>query len=110
MKEGERTKIVAMYRRHNYRCFACGDAAWQRAHIVGNTKANRKRFGDDVIDSPFNWLPACGLYCNGLIDVGHASKLPEEIAEHIKSGNIVAIEESVRENIKRKRGKYASSN
>lgn len=110
MKDSERTQVIDMYRRHSYRCFVCGDVVVQRAHIIGNTRANRKRFGNDVIDSPLNWLPACGLYCNGLIDVGKASKLPEEIAGHIKSGDFVAIEALVRANIKRKRSKHAGSN
>ena len=104
MTDAERELVANMYDRHDWRCFVCCNNANQRSHIIGNTKLNRKRFGNDVIDSPLNWLPACSLSCNALIDAGHASMLPDKIAELIRLGDRKAIHTLVRENIDRKRG------
>ena len=92
------------------RCFVCGAPANQRAHIIGNTKANRKRYGDKVVDSPLNLLPACGLIHNGYIDIGKSPVLGKTIAFFILSDlqdnrKRVLIADQVRENIERKRRK-----
>ena len=102
MTDIERELVTAMYDRFDWRCFVCSNNANQRAHIIGNTKLNRKRFGDDVIDSPLNWLPACSLSCNSLIDIGYASVLPDKMAELIRRGHRQSIYSMVRENIDRK--------
>ena len=100
----ERELVTNMYDRHDWRCFVCSNNVKQRAHIIGNTKMNRRRFGNDIIDSPLNWLPACGLLCNCLIDIGYSSMLPDKVAELIRRGDRRAIHTLVRENIDRKRG------
>lgn len=92
------------------KCFVCGMPANQRAHIIGNTKANRKRYGDEVIDSPLNVLPACNLVHNGYIDIGKSPVLGKTISYLIESDlsydrKRELIEGQVLENIKRKRRK-----
>jgi len=104
MKDTERILVEDMYCRFHWRCFVCNERATQRSHIIGNTKLNRKIYGSHIIDSPLNWLPACGLYHNGLIDAGHVSVLPETIAGLIKDNRQVAIEILIYKNICKKTG------
>ena len=56
-------------------CEACGrpltDGQPQGAHRIGNTKANRAKYGDFVIDHPLNIGYACSLKCNGELDISH---------------------------------------
>lgn len=59
-----------MYAYYGYQCFLCEKSATQRAHIIGDTKLNRKVYGNHVIDHILNWLPACGLDHNKMIDIG----------------------------------------
>ena len=109
MTENMREKVIAMYKYYDFKCFVTGLEATQRAHIIGNTRANRKRFGDDIIDNPLNWLPAHDLESNALIDVGHASNLPIIIAQAISDGDRTKIERLVRENINRKLSKRGNN-
>ena len=54
-------------------CEVCGaplrDGQPQGAHRIGNTKANRAKYGDMVIDHPFNIGYTCSLKCNGVLDI-----------------------------------------
>ena len=54
-------------------CEVCGrplrDGQPQGAHRIGNTKANRQKYGDFVIDHPFNVGMTCCLKCNGALDI-----------------------------------------
>lgn len=108
MKDKEIQQIKSMYQHHNYRCFVCGKMADQRAHIIANTKLNRKLY---PVDNPLNWLPACGLKCNTKIDVGKNELLKERISLIIESGVLdetekrSALEAIVKKNIQRKEGK-----
>lgn len=81
----ERDNVEAMYRHYGYRCFLHKARATQRAHIIGNTRLNRKLYGSAVIDSPLNWLPACGLECNKKCDIGFIESNQKEIASIILS-------------------------
>lgn len=102
MNHKEQEQIEDLYRSHGYRCFVCGKPVTQRAHIIGNTKANKKRYGAEVIDSSFNWLPVCGISHNALVDIGCNSEISDFIAFAIKHKNSYIIEKTVRENIERK--------
>ena len=102
MKQKEIEQLSAMYSRYYHKCFLCDKTATQRAHIIGNTKVNRRKYGKEIIDSPLNWLPACSLYHNSLIDIGHSTDV---IADMIKGNNRPWIEAFVRENVSRKKGK-----
>ena len=54
-------------------CEVCGrplrDGQPQGAHRIGNTKANRDKYGSLVIDNRFNIGMACSLACNGKLDI-----------------------------------------
>ena len=54
-------------------CEVCGrplrDGQPQGAHRIGNTKANRQKYVDFVIDHPFNIGYTCSLKCNGVLDI-----------------------------------------
>lgn len=54
-------------------CEVCGrplrDGQPQGAHRIGNTKANREKFGAFVIDHPLNIGYTCSLKCNGALDI-----------------------------------------
>lgn len=41
----------------------------QGAHRIGNTQANRAKYGDMVIDHPFNIGYTCSLKCNAALDI-----------------------------------------
>ena len=67
-------------------CEVCGrplrDGQPQGAHRIGNTKANRQKYGDFVIDHPFNIGMTCSLKCNGVLDI---SKNPAACIQLCKS-------------------------
>lgn len=46
---------------------SCGQP--QGAHRIGNTKANRAKYGALVIDHRLNVGYACSLECNGRLDI-----------------------------------------
>ena len=54
-------------------CDVCGrplaDGQPQGAHRIGNTKANRAKYGDFVIDHRYNIGYTCSLACNGKLDI-----------------------------------------
>ncbi len=108
MKQKEIDAIQEMYARHNYRCFVCDDICTQRAHALGDTIPNRSKYGSEIVDSQKNWFPACNLDHNGLIDLGKNDILMSIVAGLIKSVSSESrqeIEDIVRGNIERKRGK-----
>jgi hypothetical protein len=92
-------------------CFVCFLPPNQKAHIIGNRKVNRKLYGNAVIDSELNLLPACSLHCNSLIDLGFHENLKEQVADIIESKNMdecdkrLEIEFIVNRNIERKKAK-----
>ena len=70
-------------------CEVCGaplnDGQPQGAHRIGNTQANRAKFGDLVIDHPLNIGYTCSLGCNAALDIsrntGEVIKLCKKIYE-----------------------------
>lgn len=100
--------INNIYEHYNYACFICGKRANQLAHIISNSKNNRKEYSAKIIDSNLNVLPACNLECNALIDTGKNTLLKNNIERYIKSGNRAMIEQLVRDNIKRKKNRLLS--
>lgn len=105
MTDKEKVWLEDLYLEHRYTCFLCDNRATQGAHIIGNTKANRKRYGALIIDSPLNRLPCCGLKHNALIDMGHASHITDHIASLIDRGEKDMIHHIVRDNVERKLSK-----
>lgn len=106
----ESSLIRDMYYHYNGRCFVCDKAATQRAHIIGNTALNKNIYGKEVVGNPLNWLPACSLECNKLIDIG---KIPVRaltiksiiISDIDDADKRTGIESVVRENIAMKKSK-----
>lgn len=107
MKQYEADQIESMYIHYQYKCFVCCKPATQRAHIIGDTVANKRQYGA-IIANALNWLPACSLECNALIDTGKNTLLKNNIERYIKSGNRAMIEQLVRDNIKRKKNRLLS--
>ena len=56
-------------------CEVCGkplaDGQQQGAHRIGNTKANRARYGGFVIDHRYNIGYVCSLKCNAALDISN---------------------------------------
>ena len=54
-------------------CEVCGrplnEGQPQGAHRIGNTKANRAKYGNFIIDHRFNIGMTCSLKCNGKLDI-----------------------------------------
>lgn len=114
MNDKEAEQVKAMYEHYDYKCFVCGKPANQRAHILGNTKANRKYCGASYIDNLLNWLPACSLKCNALIDIGSLGNNIVAtsiglciVSPHSLDDKREAIEGIVHLNIARKQGKVS---
>lgn len=56
-------------------CEVCGKtlttSTWQGAHRIANTQANRKKWGDFIIDHPLNIAIVCSLKCNQECNIGY---------------------------------------
>ena len=70
-------------------CEVCGrplnEGQPQGAHRIGNTKANRAKYGNFIIDHRLNIGMTCSLKCNGKLDIskntGDVIKLCKRIYE-----------------------------
>ena len=87
MKGSEQEKIRELYEEQNWICAieGCNKGAFQRAHILGNTKLNRHLYTDAVIDSKENWRGVCSLECNKKIDIGKGTLHAEIVYQMIIS-------------------------
>lgn len=85
---------IEIFERDGWRCRWCGRSVYrvdapQLAHIIADTKANRLKYGNEVIDHPDNRASTCCLYCNGRMNIGnqplpaeeHANRIREKISE-----------------------------
>lgn len=56
-------------------CEVCGKtitpSTWQGAHRIANTKANREKWGNWIIDHPENIAIVCSLKCNHVCNIGY---------------------------------------
>lgn len=56
-------------------CEVCGKTLttsnWQGAHRIANTKPNRARWGNFIIDHPLNIAIVCSLKCNQACNIGY---------------------------------------
>lgn len=68
-------------------CEVCGKTlttvTWQGAHRIANTIANRKKWGDWIIDAPENIAIVCSLKCNQACNVGYDPGKCLEIIEKV---------------------------
>ena len=46
-------------------------STWQGAHRIANTKPNRAKWGNFVIDHPLNIAIVCSLKCNQVCNIGY---------------------------------------
>ena len=76
---------VYIYNRDGGRCRTCGEPvafdAFELAHRIANTVANRKRWGSAIIDHPLNRVVAHPGRCNSAQNIGGS---PGACAELIK--------------------------
>ncbi len=86
-KSKEKELIRELYEEQNWICAVegCDKGAFQRAHILGNTKLNRHLYTDAVIDSKENWRSVCSLECNKKVDIGKGTLLAEIVYQTIIS-------------------------
>lgn len=63
---------IAMYRNGSF-CEVCGKplTAMQGAHRIANSKANRAKWGSQIIDHPLNIAIVCSLKCNDACTIGN---------------------------------------
>lgn len=85
-KQEEREAII---KRDRWTCQHCGKPAnWQGtlqlAHLIAETKSNRKKYGNCVIDHPLNRVLTCSLYCNGRMNIGNNPAQANELADKIR--------------------------
>ena len=68
-------------------CEICGRvltrSTWQGAHRIANTKTNRSKWGDLVIDHPLNIAIVCSLDCNHACNIGNDEGACLELVERI---------------------------
>lgn len=79
---------MAIYLRDRGICQGCGEPVpfdrMQLAHRIANTKANRKRWGDKVIDSRANRCVVGSARCNDRMNCGGRPDECARIAEAAK--------------------------
>ena len=75
--------------RANYICETCGTYAGENgciAHLISQSKVNRKLYGNDVIDSPLNQRWTCiTSACNDAWNIGMNPAKCKELVEKIKA-------------------------
>ena len=73
MTEAEKTQRLTALSTCGGVCEVCGKplSNWQGAHRIANTKANRKKWGDVIIDHPLNIAIVCSLKCNDKCNIGN---------------------------------------
>jgi hypothetical protein len=89
----ERTALYAQARGH---CQTCGNPvafdAFQLAHCIANSKANRRKYGAHIIDHPMNKRVTCPGRCNDAqncgFDPGKCAAIVREIRESDLCGSV----------------------
>ncbi len=65
---------TALYSRARGHCQTCGKpvafGAFQLAHCICDSKANRRKYGAHIIDHAMNKRVTCSLYCNSRQNIG----------------------------------------
>ena len=75
MTEAQKEQRMLQLAKSGGVCEACGrtltPSTWQGAHRIANTKANRAKWGNMVIDHPLNIAIVCSLKCNHVCNIGY---------------------------------------
>lgn len=78
---------LRIYSRDGGICQACGQPvdinSFEVAHKIANTKANRKHYGDAIIDHPLNKATTHAGRCNSAMNCGFKPDKCREIVEEI---------------------------
>lgn len=100
MKQKEIDNLELMYNKLGRVCFWCGGQASERGHVIGNRIVERAKFGNDVIDSPFNWLPVCQKH-NSKVNISSTSQpvFSNNHAVMVKAMNEIGYDNISREEI-----------
>lgn len=81
---------IAIYNRDGGRCRTCGESvafdAFELAHRIANTVANRKRWGSTIIDHPLNRVVAHPGRCNSAQNIGGSPGACAELIKQIQEG------------------------
>jgi len=85
--EEQKRQIITDY---GFACVQCGAPAIFLAHRIAKTKANIRKYGQDVIHHRYNLLPVCSNNgCNDACNIGNnpmaSEKLAAKIRKHIDS-------------------------
>ena len=68
-------------------CEVCGrplrDGQPQGAHRIGNTKANRAKWGSWIIDHTLNGEYVCSLKCNDAMNIGNNPRKCYDLVQRI---------------------------
>lgn len=85
----KKNKEIKIYvaERDGYICQKCGKYASNGhiAHRIAETKLNKRLFGEDIIDHPFNKSWVCSLECNSSYNIGNNPRKRVELYGLIKS-------------------------
>ena len=75
MTEAETRQRVQALATNGRVCEVCGKtltaSTWQGAHRIANTKPNRAKWGNFIIDHPLNIAIVCSLGCNHVCNIGY---------------------------------------
>ena len=75
MNEAEKNQRLIALAKSGNKCEVCGKdlapSTWQGAHRIANTKANRAKWGNWIIDHPENIAIVCSLKCNHVCNIGY---------------------------------------
>lgn len=81
----------AIYRRDGGICQTCKKPvafdAFELAHRIANTKANRRRWGAEIIDHPLNKATTHRGRCNSATNIGGNPGACAELVDRINSRN-----------------------
>ena len=84
--EEKRTRI---YYRSSGRCEICEQpmpiTTMQLAHRIGQTKANLKKYGKEIIHHELNMKAVCGLRCNARADISFRTEEVKALVEEIRN-------------------------
>jgi len=79
---------LAVYIRDNGVCRSCGKRVgvneFEIAHLIANTKCNRKRFGDRIIDHRLNKATTHAGRCNDAQNIGNNPGKCAELVRQIE--------------------------
>lgn len=81
-------KRETIFERDGYRCHHCGGSIYAHgtpmlAHRICQSKANIRKYGEDIIHHPLNLLSACCLKCNDSANIGFNPVAREALIDEI---------------------------